>query len=202
MAGKKILSAIRALCQQILQSEFQAGTTLVWEPDELDLYIGECLIEISEAKPYEVKETLATTASSKDIDISSITDLLEVDKVEFRVGKDPRQFRNCSIFGDTLTMDIGFLPSASETVYAYCHKVHQLSDSDSTLNPALERILVIGVTAQAAIAKAQKYIDKVNIGGTTTPNQMQNWGINRLAFYQRELRRIAKPRLNIQYPKN
>ena len=99
-------------------------------------------------------------------------------------------------------MDIGFLPSASETVYAYCHKVHQLSDSDSTLNPALERILDIGVTAQAAIAKAQKYIDKVNIGGTTTPNQMQNWGINRLAFYQRELRRIAKARLNIQYPEN
>ena len=200
--AQKTLSAVRALCQQILQSEFQAGTALVWEPDELDLYIGECLIEISETKPYEVKETLTTTASSKDIDISSITDLLEVDKVEFRVDKNPRQFRNCSIFGDTLTMDVGFLPLADETVYLFCHKVHQLSDSTSTLNPALERLLTIGVTAQAAIAKAQKYIDKVNIGGVTTPTQMHAWGINRLAIYQREVRRIAKVKSNIQYPRD
>jgi len=198
----KNLSAVRGIIRQFLKDEFQAGVDLVWKDDELDLHINDCLAEISEHYPYEVKETLTTTASSKELDISSIEDLLEVDKIEYKVGQDPQDFRNHSVFGDTLTMDIDFLPSADENVYLYCHKLHQLTESSSTLKPQLERILVLGVCGNAAIAKAQSQINKVNIGGGRTPSDMQAWGINKLALYRAELRRLVKPKTQRRYPKD
>ncbi len=147
----KNLSAIRATVRQFLNDEFVSGSDQDFKDDELNLYISDCLVEISERKPYEVKETLTTTASSKELDISSIENLLEVDKIEFRTGQNPPDYRNHGIFGDTLRMDINFSPSASEDVYLYCHKVHQLTESSSTLDQRLERLLVNGVVAYAAL---------------------------------------------------
>ena len=147
----KNISAVRAIVRQFLNDEFVSGSDQDFKDDELDLYINDCLVEISERKPYEVKETLTTTASSKELDISSIEDLLEVEKIEYKTGQDPPDYRNHSVFGDTLTMDIDFNPSADEDVYLYCHKVHQLTESSSTLKPRLERLLVNGVVAYAAL---------------------------------------------------
>jgi len=147
----KMLSGIRALVRQFLSDEF-SQTEQDFQDDELDLYISHTLAEISQRRPYEVKETLTTTASSKELNISSIEDLLEVDKVEFRTGQEPPDYRNCSIFGNTLRMDITFLPGANENVYLYCHKLHQLTESTSTLSPQLEKVLIDGAVAQAALA--------------------------------------------------
>jgi len=197
----KTLSALRAIVRQFLRDEFVEGKEFSWEDDELDLHIAEILIEISQYRPYEVKETLTTTASSKELNISSIEDLFEVERIEFRTGQDPPDYRNCSIFGNTLTMDIDFLPSASEDVYLYCHKLHQLTESSSTLDPQSERVLVLGVTGKAAIAKAREHIDKINIGGARTPADMQAWGVSQLALYRAELPKLSKPKTRREYPK-
>jgi len=197
----KTLSAIRTTVRQFLRDEF-SETDYKWEDDELDLHIGDCLAEISERVPYQVKETLTTTASSKELDISSIEDLLEVDKIEFRTGQDPPDYRNCSVFGSMLTMEIDFLPSAGEDVYLYCHKLHQLTEDSSTLSPQIERLLVLGVTARAAIAKAQSHINKVNIGGGRTPAELQGWGVSQLALYRAGLKRLARARTYTEYPKS
>lgn len=195
----KTLSAIRAICRQFLRDE--AFTAYKWEDDELDLHIADCLAEISERRPYEVKEEL-TTEASKELGIGDIEDLLEVDKAEFPVGSDPPDYRNVSVFGNTLTIDIDSKPSAGQTVYLYCHKLHQLTESTSTLSPQLERMLVLGVTAQAAISKAQSHINRVNVGGGRTPAEMQAWGTGRLALYRSDLKRLAKPRTYRTYPKS
>jgi len=146
----KNLSAIRATVSQFLNDEFVSGSSQDFQNDELDLHIADCLVEISQRRPYEVKETL-TTASSKDLNISTIEDLLEVDKAEFPVGSDPPDYRNVSTFGNTLTIDIDTKPTAGKTIYLYCHKVHQLTESASTLSPQLESVLVAGVVAKAAL---------------------------------------------------
>jgi hypothetical protein len=196
----KTLSTIRATIRQMLRDEFAAGSDFKWEDDELDTQISECLAEISESLPYKAKETLTTTESSKELDISSIEDLLEVEKIEFRTGSEPPNYRNCSVFGNTLRMGIDFLPSADENVYLYCHKLHQLTESSSTLSPQVERLLVLGVVARAAIAKSQSHINKVNVGGGNTPSELQNWGLTKMALYQASLRRLAGPKTNRRYP--
>ncbi|MBA7700445.1 hypothetical protein ES703_109159 [subsurface metagenome] len=75
-----------------------------------------------------------------------------MDKAEFPVGSDPPDYRNVSVFGTTLTIDIGTKPTADQTIYLFCHKVHQLTEESSTLGPELEKLLIDGATAQTALA--------------------------------------------------
>ena len=200
----KTLSAIRAITRQMLRDEFvSSDLALIWKDDELDLYIADCLAEISERVPYKVKETLTTTAGSRELDISTIEDLLAIEKLEYKTGSDPRDFRNYNwIDSDTIEIDTTLNPGAAENVYLYCHKLHQLTESSSTLKPQLERILVLGVAGRAAIAKARSHINKVNIGGGRTPSDMHAWGVNQLALYRADLRRITKPKTYREYPKD
>lgn len=200
--GKKTLSAIRTIIRQLLLDEFVSGEEYEWKEDELDIHIGDCLAEISECSPYQVKETLTTTAGSRELDISSIEDLLSIDEVEYRVGKTPKQMRNCTIFGDILTIETDLTPSADEDVYLYCHKLHQLTESSSTLKPQLERILVLGVTGKAAIAKARSLINRVNLGGARTPSEMQAWGVTQLSLYRAGLNEITEARVWVDHPKS
>jgi len=197
----KTLSGIRGIIRQFLLDEFAVGTDLNWEDDELNLHINDCLAEISESCPYEVKETLTTTAASKEVDISSIEDLLSIDKVEYKVDQDPQEFRNFDLWGNTLTIDIETAPTG-DSVYLYCNKLHQLTESSSTLKPQLERMLILGVCGYAAIAKARSQIDKINIGGGRTPADMQAWGMTKLALYRAGLARLAKPQTQERYAKD
>lgn len=198
----KYLAAIRAEVRQMLRDEFVSGKDYEWKDDEIDMHIGHCLREISKVSPYETKETLTTTADSRDLDLSSITDLLEVKKCEFRVGKDPQQFRNFSVWGDTLTMDTTIDPSAGESVYVYCHKLHSLTNSSSTLKVLHEMLLVDGVCAYAAMAKAREHINKVNVGGGGTARDLLTWGQNKLLLYRAELEGLKKPTVRWEEPKD
>lgn len=149
----KNLSAIRATVRQFIRDEFVSGAEQDFQDDELDLHIGHCVVEISQKRPYEVKDTtLTTTAGSKELDINSIEDLLKVEKAEFPVGNEPPDYRNVEIFGNTLRLGIDFSPSGAQSVYLYCWKLHQLTEELSTLSPQLEKVLVDGAVAQAALS--------------------------------------------------
>ena len=216
----KTLSAIRQTARQILKDEFVAGTNYDFKADELDIHIGEVLVEISQRRPYEVKETLyivnksgeatATTAShlidttnsqfvagdvgktvynstdkttakvtaynsvsdltldtdimasgesyyiyhyggtsGKDLDISSIEDLIEIKKAEYPTRQDPQKITKFTVFGDIVTLD-DISPTDGDEVFLYCKKFQTLTDSSSTLNSILEDVLIKGIVAYAA----------------------------------------------------
>ena len=112
----------------------------------------------------------------------------------------PRQFRNFSVWGDILRMALDRAPGAGESVYLYCAKYHSLSDTVSTLNPTMERILVLGVSGRAAVAKARTQINAVNKGGASTAANMQNWGLAQLALYRGGLNSLIIPEMSEEYP--
>jgi len=155
---------------------------------------------MAEDESYEIY--CADGAGFKDLNISSITDLLGVDEVEYKTRMTPRNPRNFTVFGDILTLDISFTPTDGDEVFVYCHKLHQLTESSSTLKPQLERLLVLGVAGKAAIAKAQSHINKVNIGGGRTAVDLHNWGLAKLALYRAGLDRITEPNVYREYPKS
>lgn len=224
----KYSSAIRASVRQFLRDEFSTGQDFEWKDDELDIYIGNCLAEISDHSPYKFKEVLTTIANSRVLDISDIEDLIEIEKLEYPTGSSPRKLRNfveldsgqieidCTLNpsaggSGTLTGTVTFTkgsaaitgsgtdfdgelkagyhikkstgtrwyriysiesdtaltlaePSSDtgadtekkteycyETVYVYCDKTHQVTESSSTLNPKEESALIRGVVAYATL---------------------------------------------------
>ncbi len=78
----------------------------------LTLRIPEALQEFSRFTPFKVRETLATTDDSKELDITAIENLLWVDDLEYKTGKTPRQWVNFTEhYRNTLSMDITNKPS-------------------------------------------------------------------------------------------
>lgn len=199
----KYLSGIRVIVKQMLRDEFVSGTDEKWEGDELDIYIGQAVAEVSERKPYVVKETLTTTNGSRELSISSITNLLSIDKLEWPTGSYPREYRNfIQIDSNTIEMDTVLTPGDSENVYVYCNKLHTLTEALSTLGLKEEPVVILGAAAMAAIAKSQYYINRVGHGGARKFPNMMTWGMTKLDLYHRSLRRLAPPTTTRRYPKD
>ena len=89
-----------------------------------------------------------------------------------------------------------------ETAYLYCSKLHTLTEDTSTLTPVLEELLVVGVAGKAAVARARKMIDKVNVGGSGAPTRMEGWGLNQIALYKTGLREITPARASRRYSRD
>jgi len=81
---------------------------------ELEDIIEQVLVEVSDASPYQAVEVLPTTEDSRILDIGGITDLLEVEKVEYPVGNSPRSYRNFEKI-DNETIELDMSSNFSET---------------------------------------------------------------------------------------
>jgi len=199
----KTLSELHQEVRGVLQDVFEAGVEIVWTDEEIDQHIQDILIDLSQASPYQSKLS-AESDGTKKINLTSITDLnvedlISVVKAEYEGDQDPEQFRNVSRFGDIVTLKIESAPTSGDDIYLYCNLVHTLDETSSTLNRLQESLLVKGVTGQLAISKSKKYIDMINIGGTSTPTQLYNWGSSRLAEYNAGKKRLARVRVYEQY---
>ncbi len=154
----KNISVIRQSVRQMIQDEFTADLPYTWEDDELNQYIEDTLVDLSQVQPHETKVSVIADGTKK-IDLSTITDfdiadLINVEKAEYPVDEEPESFRNVTRFGNELTICIDTAPTSGDNIYLYCLKVHTLNDSESTLNRILERVLILGSAGQAAINKA------------------------------------------------
>ena len=153
--------AVRDIVRQFLRDETPPEIEHDFQNDELDLHLAECLIEISERSPYEeivtVKSDGTRTVSLVDASGDPIAeDLLEVHKAEYPAGDYPPRYRDVERIGDTVRLKIATEPPSDEDIYLYCYRVHKLTDTESTLDPALEGVLIKGGVAKAALAWANE----------------------------------------------
>jgi len=186
----KNISSIRATVRQLLRDEYLSGSPFEFDDEELNIHIGEVLIEVSQRSPYEARETKVSTGT-KEVDISSITDLFEVVEVEYPIGSDPQDFPNFTIFGNTLRIE-DTTPTSGANIYLYCNKVHQLTESSSTLSPDLAKVVVEGTVVKAALAWLNKMREQI------VPNSIrlyQTWINTQYIIYQRNLEQITKPKV-------
>ncbi len=162
-----------------------------WTDDELDRHIAHAVKDFSEAIPCEQKETRATTSGSREIDISTITDRIMVEAVEYPVDKFPRQYQRFALWEDTITLLGDEVPDGSDA-YIYCGKLHTLDGEMSTIPARHEDIIAAGACGYSAIEWAVYAINRVNVGGTPAPKELLNWGQERLGYFRRELRKLGR----------
>ena len=183
------LSEMRAIVRRDLKDEDAANYR--WTDDELDRHITHTVREFSEVIPYEQKVTKATTLGSRDIDISSLSDRIMVQAVEYPVDKFPKQLQRFILWGDTITLLGDEVPDGSNA-YVYYGKLHTLDAASSTIPSYLDDLIVAGAGGYAAVEWAVYAINRVNVGGTMTPREFLAWGNERLRFFKSELKRLGR----------
>jgi len=183
------LTDMRAIVRRDLHDE-DAGNYR-WTDDELNRHIAHAVKEFSEYIPYEQKATKATTSGSRELDISTITDRVMVEAVEYPVDKFPKKYQSFALWGDTLTILGDEVPDGSNA-YIYYGKLHTLDASSSTIPAKLEDLIAIGACGYAAVEWAVYATNRVNVGGTVTPREFLVWGNQKLKYFRQELKRLGR----------
>ena len=183
------LTEMRAIVRRDLHDEDSENYR--WSNDELDRHIAHAVKELSEAIPLEQKTTKATTADSRDIDISTITNRIMVQAVEHPVDRFPRIYQRFSLWGDTLTLLGDEVPDGSNA-YIYYGKLHTLDSGSSTIPTIYEDLVATGACGYAAVEWAAFAINRVNVGGTVTPRELLGWGNEKLEYFRQELKRLGR----------
>ena len=146
---------------------------VTFEEDLIIQVVKECLREFSRYHPYLVRESLLTTAETKEVDISTLDDVVRVDYAEYRVNQYPREFRNViNRRHDFITLDVDWLPSADETVYLYCKKLQSAATLEQAHLELFARLAGARVILAQPLAKTagEGHVDAVNKGKNVVYN--------------------------------
>ena len=120
------LVAMRDLVERDLHDE----TNISWSTNELDRAITRALEEFSYSIPVEDTYDKAALAS-RDIDISSLSDRVMIQAVEYPTGNYPKTYVRFSMWGDTLTLHVATEPAGTDTARTYYGKVNSLITADA-----------------------------------------------------------------------
>ena len=183
------LSEMRTIVRRDLHDE--DASNYRWTDDELDRHIAHAVKDFSEALPLEQKATKATTSGSREIDISSLSDRVMVEAVEYPVDNFPKRYQRFSLWEDTLTLLGDEVPDGSNA-YIYYGKLHTLDAESSTIPQRYEELAAAGAEGYAAVEWAAYAINRVNVGGAMTPAEFLNWGNGKLREFRDELKRLGR----------
>lgn len=183
------LSDMRAIVRRDLHDE--DATNYRWTDDELDRHIAHTTKDFSKVLPLEQKATKSTTSGSREIDISSLSDMVMAAAVEYPVDKFPKRYQRFALWGDTLTLLGDEVPDGSNA-YIYYGKLHTLDASTSTIPTEHEDLIAVGACGYAAVEWAVYAINRVNVGGAMTPKEFLAWGNEKLGYFKAELNRLGR----------
>jgi hypothetical protein len=183
------LNTMRNIVRRDLRDE-DAGNYR-WSDDELNRHIAHAVNEFSEAVPFPAKAILPTTPDSRVIDISSLTDRVMVEAVEYPVDEFPPCYQKFALWGHALTLFGDEVPDGSNC-NVYYGILHTLDAEESTIPTKHEDLVAIGAEGYAAVEWANYAINRVNLGGDRTPTDFLNWGNERLKQFKSELKRLGR----------
>jgi len=183
------LTEMRAIVRRDLHDE--DDTNYRWTNEELDRHIAHAVKDFSEAIPYEQKAVIATTSGSREIDISALADRIVIEAVEYPVAQFPKKYQRYSLWADTLTLLGDDVPDGSNA-HIYYGKLHTINAEGSSIPTKHEDLVATGAGGYAAVEWAVYAINRVNVGGLTTPKEFLTWGKEKLRYFKAELKRLGR----------
>ena len=179
------LTEMRARVREDVQDEDEANYR--WTNDQVDGAIERAVRKFSIVAPIQQQDDIATVASSRDIDISSLSGLIRVESVEFPIGENPSHYQKFRIWQDTIQMsDEGDGGNARVKWY----KEHTLDAESSTIPTQFEEIIVLGATGYLASSASVYTVDKATIAGKWATINFLKWGEQRLERYEKKLKAL------------
>jgi hypothetical protein len=162
-----------------------------WTDDEIERHISRALSELSYAWPNTKKSVLATTPDEWTVDISTLTDRIRIDGVEYPVGQRPMSRVRYSLWAEILTIVDGSKPDGSNC-NIYWGQMHTLDSEISTIPTRWEELVAIGAAGFALVAWADYSVNQVNLGGADTPESYISSGNLKLKHFRQVLKRQGK----------
>ena len=114
-----------------------------------------------------------------------------IQAVEYPVDRFPRIYQRFSVWGDCITLLGDEVPDGSNA-YIYYGKLHTLDATSSTIATIYEDLITTGARSYAAVEWGAFAINRVNVGGVTTPREFLNWGQQKLGYLKQELKRLGR----------
>jgi hypothetical protein len=183
------LNTMRAIVRRELKDE--DAEDYRWSDDELERHIARAAKEFSEAVPRPAKAILPTTADSRVIDISPLTDRVMVEAVEYPLEQFPPSYQKFALWGHALTLFLDEAPDGSNCC-VYYGMLHTLNSEGSTIDSKYEELIATGAEGYAAVEWAGFAINRVNVGGSPTPKEFLAWGNEKLKQFNQELKRLGR----------
>ena len=163
-----------------------------WEDATLNRHIERAVRDLALVAPRQQKDTLQTTASSREIDVSGLADLIEVEAIEYPAGQWPPEYAQFSLFAQVLTLQGDRLPAGVENVNIYWGSLHTVDGSGSTLPAGHEDLAVLGAAGYAAVEWASFASNRANLAGTVAFDEYARWGADALRRFADQLSRLRE----------
>jgi len=164
-----------------------------WENDELDRAIARAVSELSHILPLEQETEFDTAAESRNLDISSLTDLVRVIRVEYPIDRDPRSYVYYEVYQSTLFIGGSQVPTGDK-VRVRWGKMHSLSVTESTIPKLLDDVVLMGAQAFAVMERAQYATETDSGGGWDADRDYERWGRYMLDQFYKAIKRQATKR--------
>ena len=189
------LATIRTRVRQDLHDTDAANYR--WTDSELDRHIQRALDETSRSIPREASATLNTTPGSRDLSLTSLSGLIDVEAVEYPVGQFPPSYVQYSQWASTLSLLADTAPASALPVTISYTAQHTLDGSGATLTGVQEDIVATGASAFAVLELGAAAIDRLNTGGNEVPAQFLAWARAReIAFRQLLIQHARRNRVH------
>ena len=160
-----------------------------WTDDEVDGAIDRVVTEYSLHAPIEQQDNIATTESDTGLDISSLTGLLEVESVEFPIGRSPKYLQKTEYWAGHLYMEDEGNGNDARVRWL---KKHILTAESTTIPTEHEEIIVLGATGYLAMSASAYTVDRASIAGRHATINYKAWGKERLDRYDKKLKAVSR----------
>ena len=172
------------------------GTATIAAQMQLDIRV------LSEYTPQLAQATVAFAGTARELSISSLADVLEIEAIEFPINEHPRRYVNFSVRGGSVILD-DYKPSVSntDTAYVWYSAPHTVSGTaTNTLNKWQEDILIELTASHLLQNISRDRREEVNIGGGDVDSKYMNDGLRREQQAMSRLMAHVKPNFAIRYP--
>jgi hypothetical protein len=166
-----------------------------YDQGDIDEALRWALHRYSEVSPDRYIDTVELSAAGREVDISGITDYIEIERVWWDyTSTDPEHPPNWRDFevwpGDVLYIKDPDEPQSGDVVriwYTRRHTMNGLDSATSTTFPEdAETLLVIGASGFSAQERVQE------LEGRSTPTKLREWAQARLREFERGLKWLAR----------
>ena len=181
------LTEMRARVREDLQD--MDSENYRWTDDEVDGAIDRVVLEYSLLASMQQQDDIATTEGDTELDISTLTGLLEIESVEFPIGQTPKYLQRTEYWSGQLYMEDEGNGNDARVRWL---KKHTLDVSSTTIPEEHEEIIVLGSTGYLAMSASAYTVDRASIAGRHATINFKAWGKERLDRYDNKLRAIAR----------